>query len=195
MDTITEQKKRLRAEIRARERTLTDACRAQSAAGVCRALAALPSFEAAGTVLAFYPTARELDLTAFLAETLSRGKTLLLPRCEAGGALSLCAVRDLDADLATGAHGLREPKRSCAPVPPEAVSFAVIPCLTFDRAGHRLGHGGGYYDRLLPRLRCETVCVGYAALLTDAVPVEAHDKKCTLYLTEEGLIFASAGAK
>lgn len=193
MDTILEQKKRLRSEIRARERSLTDAYRAQSAAAVCRALAQLPAYGAADTVLAFFPTARELDLRAFLRETLTRGKTLLLPRCEAEGTLALCAVHDLAADLVPGAHGIWEPRSFCTALPPESVGFAVVPCLTFDRAGHRLGHGGGYYDRLLPLLNCETVCVCRERLLADAVPTEPHDRPCKTYLTEAGIAaFASA---
>lgn len=185
---ISEQKKALRADVRARERALDPDYKARSAAAICRALADLPAFSSAGIVLAFCGTAREIDTRAFLAETLRRGKTLLLPRCEPERQLSLCVVRDLDADLEPGAMGIWEPKRSCATLPPEAAELAVVPCTTFDRAGNRLGQGGGYYDRLLPRLRCPSVCICREALLAERVPVEAHDLRCTLYLTENGVI-------
>ena len=185
---IIEEKRALRAKIRSLAAALDPAYRAESDAAVCRALLALPQYAAAETVLAFYPLARELDVRPFLRETLLRGKTLLLPRCAPGRALTLCAVRDPDADLTAGAFGIREPKPSCPAAPPEAVGFALIPCVSFDRAGNRLGQGGGYYDALLPRLRCPTVCVCREALLSDAVPVEPHDRKCALYLTENGLI-------
>lgn len=187
MDVI-EAKRALRKEIRTREASLDPAYRRESAALICRALAALPEFAAAGTVLAFHPLARELDVRAFLLETLARGKILLLPRCEPERALSLRVVREPDNDLTAGAFGILEPKRSCEAVPPEDVDLALIPCLSFDRAGNRLGQGGGYYDRLLPRLRCPTVCVCRERLLLDAVPTEPHDQRCSLYLTEAGLI-------
>ena len=80
------------------------------------------------------------------------------------------------------------PKRSCPVMRPEDVDLAVVPCTTFDRAGNRLGQGGGYYDRILPRLKCPTVCICREKLLADAVPTEPHDLRCTLYLTENGLL-------
>ncbi len=185
---IAEAKRALRAEIRARERALDPGRKEESSAAICRALAALPQFAAAKIVLAYRGLAREIDTRAFLRETLAQGKTLLLPRCEPERALALCVVNDLDADLTPGVFGIPEPKRSCVCVEPEAVDFALIPCVSFDRAGNRLGQGGGYYDRLLPRLHCPTVCACRACLLSEAVPTEGHDRRCSLYLTEQGLL-------
>lgn len=187
---MIEEKRRLRAEIREKERALDAAYKAESSAAICRALALLPAFDAAETVLAFSGTAREIDTRAFLRETLARGKTLLLPRCEPERRLSLCVVRDLNADLTPGMFGILEPKRGCPAVAPESVGFAVVPCTSFDRAGNRLGQGGGYYDRLLPRLDCATACVCRERLLADAVPAEPHDVKCRYYLTESGVMKA-----
>jgi len=94
----------------------------------------------------------------------------------------------LDADLVPGAFGILEPKPSCPLREPEAVDLAVVPCTAFDRAGNRLGQGGGYYDRLLPRLTCPTVCICREKLVAGRVPAEPHDLKCSLYLTENGII-------
>ena len=185
---IVEKKRALRAEIRARERALDADYKAESSAAICRALADLPEFEAAKAVFAFAGLAREIDTRDFLRETLARGKTLLLPRCEPERQMALCAVRDLETDLEPGAMGILEPKRFCPVLQPEDADFAVVPCTTFDRAGNRLGQGGGYYDRILPRLRCPAVCICRERLLADAVPTEPHDLRCTLYLTENGLL-------
>lgn len=183
---VAEVKQALRTEIRQRERALPPDYKAESSAAICRALAALPQFDAAVTVFAFSGLAREIDTRDFLRETLARGKTLLLPRCEPERRLSLCVVRDPEADLTPGAFGILEPKRSCPVLEPEDADFCVVPCTTFDRAGNRLGQGGGYYDRLLPRLRCPTVCICRERLLADAVPTGEFDARCTLYLTENG---------
>ena len=184
---IAENKRALRAEIRARERALDAGYKAESSAAICRALAALPEFDAARVVFAFAGLPREIDTRTFLRETIVRGKTLLLPRCEPERQMALCVVRDLETDLEPGAMGILEPKRSCPVMRPEDVDLAVVPCTTFDRAGNRLGQGGGYYDRILPRLHGATVCICREKLLADAVPTEPHDLRCTLYLTENGL--------
>lgn len=185
---IAENKRALRAEIRARECALDADYKAESSAAICRALAALPEFDAARVVFAFAGLAREIDTRDFLQETIARDKTLLLPRCEPERQMALCAVRELETDLEPGAMGILEPKRSCPVIQPEDVDLAVVPCTTFDRAGNRLGQGGGYYDRILPRLRCPTVCICREKLLADAVPTEPHDLRCALYLTENGLL-------
>ena len=183
---VAEVKQALRTEIRRREKALAPEYKAESSAAICRALAALPQFAAAKTVFAFHGLAREIDTREFLRETLAQGKTLLLPRCEPERQLALCVVRDLEADLTPGVFGILEPKRACPVLEPEDVDFCVVPCTTFDRAGNRLGQGGGYYDRLLPRLKCPTVCICREQLLADAVPTGEYDARCTLYLTENG---------
>ena len=68
------------------------------------------------------------------------------------------------------------------------IDFAVVPCLSFDRRGRRLGQGGGYYDRLLPQLSCPTCLICRERLMSEAVPTEEHDRRCTLYVTERGVM-------
>lgn len=68
----------------------------------------------------------------------------------------------------------------------------IVPLLAFDRRGHRLGYGGGFYDRTLERLRARgpTLALGFAfaAQEVDAVPVEPTDQRLDAVLTETGLI-------
>ena len=89
-------------------------------------------------------------------------------------------------------YGILEPKRTCELVTAEQIDFAVVPCLSFDRAGRRLGQGGGYYDRLLPHLHCPTCLICRERLMSDAVPTEEHDCRCTLYITERGVMTPEA---
>lgn len=68
----------------------------------------------------------------------------------------------------------------------------IVPLLSFDRLGYRLGYGGGFYDRTLERLRSRgaTLAVGFAfaAQEVDALPIEPTDQRLDAILTETGLI-------
>ena len=90
--------------------------------------------------------------------------------------------------LRRGAYGIWEPDESCPIVPPDAIDLMLIPGTAFDRAGGRIGQGGGYYDRLLPQLACPTCLICRERLMSEAVPTEEHDRRCTLYVTERGVM-------
>ncbi len=172
--SVIEEKKALRTYIRQTERTLDPAYKAESSEAICRCVLAL------GTV-------HEIDTSLLLTETLAAGKTLVLPRCAEGHALDLCVVTSMD-ELVPGMYGILEPKADCALVTPADIDFAVVPCLSFDRRGRRLGQGGGYYDRLLPQLACPTCLICRERLMSEDVPTEEHDRRCTLYVTERGVM-------
>ena len=86
--------------------------------------------------------------------------------------------------------------RGAAVVLPEAdpdpalVDVVVVPGVAFTRDGHRLGQGGGWYDRFLPQLRpaCTTIGVCFREQVVDAVPVEPHDVAIDLVVTDAGRV-------
>ena len=171
--SVIEEKKALRTFIRKKERTLDPAYKAQSSEAICRHLLALDEYKRAKVVFAFAGTEKEIDTSLLMNETIAAGKTLILPRCAAEHAIDLCVVRSMD-DLEAGAYGILEPKKSCALVTAADIDFAVVPC--------------GYYDRLLPQLRCPTALICREQLLSPEVPVEEHDMRCTMLITEKGVL-------
>ena len=184
---ITEEKAALRKILRAKMRAISPEARAESSRAICAAVETLPAYQNSRVLLAYLGTAREIDTTYLLRAAKAAGKTLVLPRCEAERQLALCVV-EKESDLAVGSYGILEPVAACPTLGAEEIDFAVIPCLSFDLTGRRLGQGGGYYDRLLPRLKCETALLCREELLLDAVPVEEHDMRCTHYITERGVL-------
>lgn len=77
-------------------------------------------------------------------------------------------------DLAIGSYGIAEP--TGAPFTDyETIDLAVIPGVAFDRYGHRLGRGKGYYDRLLPQIPASKVGICFPFQLIEEVPAEAFD--------------------
>ena len=184
--SVIEEKKALRTYIRQTERTLDPAYKAESSEAICRCVLALEEYRAAGTVFAFAGTVHEIDTSLLLKETLAAGKTLVLPRCAEGHALDLCVVTSMD-ELVPGMYGILEPKADCALVTPADIDFAVVPCLSFDRRGRRLGQGGGYYDRFLAHYRGGTVLLCREKLIREEIPLEPRDMPVPWVLTERGL--------
>ena len=188
---LAEQKRALRAAVRAQARTLDSAYQQTASAAICRHLTAHPAYQNAAVVLAFVGTKLEIDTSPLLRGVWADGKTLCVPRCRDGHLLELCMIRSYD-DLEPGAYGILEPKASRPLVAAQNIDFAVIPCVTFDRSGNRLGQGGGYYDRFLPLLRCPTFLICREKLVVEHVPRQAHDRRCDYLVTERGVFSPEA---
>lgn len=170
-----ELKARLRAELLARRQALPPATRAAEATRACAALAAHPAWRAARVVALYQAYGAELDLATLRAEAHATGKTVALPRV-AGDRLGLHLVT-ADTPLERSPLGVREPAADAPRLDPAQLDLIVVPGVGFDAHGGRLGHGAGYYDRLLAALPAtvKRVGVGYGCQQVAAVPTEDHD--------------------
>lgn len=134
-----------------------------------------PRFQSAHTVLLFHSLPDEVNTRPLLRKYLEH-KTLLLPTV-VGDDLELHILTP-QSPLHEGAFHIIE---SAGPLlPPSAyhtIDLAIIPAVAFDPEGNRLGRGRGYYDRLLPRLRCHTIGICFPFQLIPHVPHEPHDMR------------------
>ncbi len=157
-------------------------------AGITARLRALPEYRRARTVLSTLSFGTEWDTRAFAEGVLADGKVLALPRVVRDPrSLALHAVADLGADLVPGVWGIEEPDPArCRKVALSEVDFALVPALSCDEQGVRLGYGAGYFDRLLSGAGTRTfrVVALPEALVRAAVPREAHDVAVDALLTE-----------
>lgn len=146
-------------------------------------LAALGPTVAGKTVAGYWPMGDELDPRPLLA---SLDGPLALP-VVTGEALQFRAWR-LGEPLEAGAHGTRHPAAGRNVVP----DVVIAPLVAFDRRGHRLGRGGGFYDRAIARLRAHglplVVGVAFDAQEVDAVPVAVTDQHLDWIVTESRAI-------
>ena len=184
--TKAEEKRTLRTAIRALEKTLPAAYKAQSSAAIARCVLSLPEYRAAGTVFCFVGTAHEIDTAAILKDALQSGKRLCVPLCVGDGLMELRQITSLD-QLAPGAYGIQEPPADSPVIGPDSVDFAVLPCVSCSHSGHRLGQGGGYYDRFLARYPGGAVLVCRERLVREDIPLESHDCPVPWVITERGL--------
>ena len=184
--TRQEEKQRLRQTMRTLEQQLSDKYKAASSRSICAHLLAMPEYQAADTVFCFVGSAKEIDTRPILEHALRAGKRLCVPLCTAPGIMELRELNSLD-DLIPGSYGIMEPKEDSSIVDTDDVDFAILPCLTCNHAGQRLGKGGGYYDRFLSHYRSGTVLLCREKLIRDEIPVEPHDYPVPWVLTEVGM--------
>lgn len=184
--TRKEEKQQLRRTVRALERELSPKYKAESSRAICQRLIAMPAYQSAETVFCFVGTAREIDTTLILENALASGKRLTVPLCTGDGIMELRQITSLD-QLLPGAYGILEPGPDTPLVPTDEVDFAVLPCVSCNHLGHRLGQGGGFYDRFLTRYRSSMVLLCREKLIRDEIPLEPHDYPIPWVLTERGL--------
>ena len=184
--TRQEEKQQLRAIVRRLEAALAPEYKAKSARSIAHRLLAMPEYQEAQTVFCFVGTDREIDTRPILEDALAAGKTLCVPLCTEPGHMESRQITDLN-QLVPGRYGLLEPTADTPVSPVDAIDFAVLPCVTCNYQGHRLGHGGGYYDRFLSQYRGGTVLLCRELLIRQEIPVEPHDYPVPWVLTERGL--------
>lgn len=181
---IVEAKRRLRAEMIARRKQL-----AASSAGprLAQHVAGLGPFASDAAVAGFHPMPPEIDVLPALALFAGAGHTVGLP-VVVGRKLPLVFRSWIPgAALARGVLGIPYPPEGNPEVEP---SVLLVPLLAFDRRGHRLGYGGGYYDRTLAELRAKrpvfAIGVGYAFQEIDEVPADSADQRVDAIATDAG---------
>ena len=184
--TKIEEKRQLRRIMRALESGLSARYKAESSRAIAAHLLAMPEYQEAGTVFCFVGTDREIDTRPILEDVLAAGKRLCVPQCVGKGIMELRQVTDLR-QLIPGAYGILEPSADAPLVSLDEVDFAILPCLTCNHLGQRLGQGGGYYDRFLSHYRGGTVLLCREKLIREEIPLESHDYPVPWVLTERAL--------
>jgi len=138
-----------------------------------------------GPVAGYWPLGSELDVRPLLLHFMQAGRVAALPVSGPKGTPLTFRAWAPDAPLREGRFGIREPD-AAAPLVVPAVLF--VPLLAFDRRGHRLGYGAGYYDRTLAELRTGgavlAVGVGFADQEVASVPHGPYDQPLDWIVTE-----------
>lgn len=180
----------LRAELLARRRGLPPDEVARLSERILERLRGLPAWRDAREALLYVPVRGEVDVTPLLNELWARRVRVLLPRCRPGvrGVMDLAACGGLD-ELVPGSFGIPEPRAdACLGAGDCAPDLVLVPAVGLDRKGNRLGHGEGYYDRLLARPDVAGALLAapaYAFQVRDSLPADPWDRPVDLIVTED----------
>lgn len=176
---LTEEKRRLRQQFRAIRKALTEERRIEASHYVTKAILDLTRKEKHRWVLSFNSFADEIALDR-LNQQLAIQHQLLLPRV-LQNTLQIFHVEQPATDLDCSKWGIYEPiPNVCTPVELKELTLVLVPGLAFDHAGHRLGYGKGFYDRLLVQLPSTTTTIGVGfkeQLSATPLPYAPHDRK------------------
>lgn len=149
----------------------------------------LPEFASAKRILLYASKGSEVHTNGIIQSALSFGKKVALPVTKKEGKeLALYWIAGLE-ELAPGAFGIPEPpEKPETRAMPEEIDLAIVPGVSFDRRGHRIGYGMGYYDSLLSRMKCPKVGLAYEVQIVPHVPDEPHDVAVDKVVTEKEVI-------
>ena len=146
------------------------------------------SLPANAVVAGFWPMGAEIDIRPLLTELHARGHVLALPETPPRG--QPLRFRRWHPGMAMVAERFGTERPTGEAVQPDIL---FVPLLAFDRAGRRLGYGGGFYDRTLPGLpQAKAIGCGYACQELDEVPAGAYDARLAAIATEREFIFVES---
>jgi 5-formyltetrahydrofolate cyclo-ligase len=194
---IVERKRAIREESHARRNAQSN--KNELSREIVARFMALPEYAAAETVMFYVDVRSEVRTRNDLANALTTGKRIVVPYC-VDGELELFHLEDMD-ELQIGMYKILEPKPELRSVQTkrvevEQLDLIMVPGVAFDRRGGRMGHGKGYYDKLLEHARPDTplVALAFECQMFPEVPVAEHDIFMDKIITEAA-VYPGRGRK
>ena len=181
-----ESKKDIRKKIFAERKLRTDEQIEAMSLTITDKVTALPAFKNADRILVYADYNHEVVTEYLIKEAWKAGKEVAVPKV-VGKDMVFYKLTDF-ARLEPGYFGIPEP------VSGEIVNWSkalmIMPGVAFDRANHRVGYGGGFYDRYLEKMPedCEKAILCRESLMCDEIPTEEHDERMDLVISENGII-------
>jgi 5-formyltetrahydrofolate cyclo-ligase len=159
---------------------------------ICLDFMALPEYAAARTVMFYVDARSEVRTRHMLPDALRSAKRIVVPYC-VNNELELFLLSHMD-ELMVGMYKILEPRPGLRDLPerrvgPGDLDLVMVPGVAFDKTGGRMGHGFGYYDKLLQNVRRDAslVALAFECQLFPEIPTQAHDIFMDKIITEKGI--------
>jgi 5-formyltetrahydrofolate cyclo-ligase len=189
MLTLSERKKSLREQAHSQRNAQAD--KDELSRVICDKFMSLPAYAAAKTVKFYIDVRSEVRTRHALPAALASGKKIVVPWCNEHGELELFHLAGMN-ELAAGMYGILEPTSDLRYLPqkqvsPDELDLVMVPGVAFDRSGGRMGHGKGYYDKLLQHARADAplVALAFECQLFPEIPMGRHDIFMDMIITEK----------
>ena len=175
----------LRRQIREQKRAMTQEQIASASEDLGQQFAACQLYQQAKTIYGYLPYNQEVRTVPMLERALREGKRVAVPKVY-GEEMKFIYLTDLS-QVDTGYAGIPEPVAD-EPVADDPAALVLMPGLAFDPQGHRIGYGGGFYDKFLaaePNHPTVALCYGFQML--EALETQDHDIPVDLVLWSKNI--------
>jgi len=183
-------KENIRKKVRGKLKQLSGKEISEKSRLIIKALLAYERWQKANVVMCYVSTGLEVETQELIAEALKSNKKIVIPRCDLNiEKMTPYLIENLKTDLQKGAYGILEP---CEKVKPYegGIDLCILPGVAFDRKGHRLGRGKGYFDKFLSRpeySRAYKIALSFEVQLVRKLEVRDHDVIMDRIITEKNI--------
>ena len=194
IDNLVDDRDRIRRQFLAQRDAIPLAERATGSERIIRSLVSLPIFQEKRFFFIYCHFRSEVETTILVNNCWANGKTVSVPLSQPEHSRMLAIIlTEKCHDLAPGYKGIPEPLPPWEQdriMLPTSIDVAIIPGAVFDRCGHRLGYGGGFYDRFLARMAPQATRIGlaFSCQVVDQIPTLPHDVPMDLVITEQEVL-------
>lgn len=170
--------------------------KADKSNAILNELLSAPRYKLAKTILMYYPSNDEVDISSLIEIANSSGKSVALPYCiNRQGDMEFYYISS-ENELVNGLFNLKQPNiEKCKRVTDFKDALLLVPGIAFDKQGYRLGYGKGYYDRFMAKYNLKSIGLCFNSLLVDKLPINEYDKKVDYIITDKGMIDINWGGK
>lgn len=186
--TIDDEKKQLRTMVKQKIALLSKAYCKQADKDIFERVIALKEYQLANTIFMYIGREDEINTKPILLQALEDKKRVCVPLCIGKGIMEAREIHGLE-DLRAGAYGILEPKEGLPLINPASIDMALIPCMTGNIKGERLGYGGGFYDRYLAKGMFCRVLLCRQKLMERQIPTDDHDMLMDIVISEKDTIY------
>jgi len=187
-------KNQIRADMQALLKKISPEERHTRSLAACHKLLALKEFKSAQMVMIFMSIPCEIETTALAIRAWQEGKTIVVPRVDwKNNRMEPVEINSFE-ECEVAGKGIREPLIGTV-VPLGYIDMVVVPGMSFDRCGFRVGRGKGFYDRFLAETDFNGKRVGFCfqEQLHPNIPTEPHDIPMDIIVTDEEVIHCHNG--
>lgn len=183
--TIKEKKTALRKELISKRKELLSSGKKTSLdERVSENLLSAVDFDKYDIFLCYISTEIEVDTMRFINYCFENGKKVAVPRCTPTK-MDFYIIESLS-DTEKGMYGINEPKKYCRKLSSQEMSnsLCIVPALSFNSDGYRIGYGKGYYDKFLSGYTGDALGLCYKKFIREDIPTDEFDKQIPLVITD-----------